>query len=88
MARPGPKLSKNPGKTAKYYRAIQKLGKNTKKQIRRLTALQLRKSTDVTYLRYVESEVLHRMWIYPIRTAGLSRKVGKQNRGRGGAKRR
>ena len=32
MGRPGPKLSKNPGKTAKYYRENPEARKNTKKQ--------------------------------------------------------
>ena len=48
MGRPGPKLSKNPGKTAKYYRENPEARKKHNETTKRLTIQRLNEHTDVT----------------------------------------
>ncbi len=88
MARPGPKLSKNPGKTAKFYRSNPE---SRAKHIR-----------DNTKINDTEAKRKYRRELMKIRSkrnpspqTDMSHKNGrivsedrKTNRGRGGAKRR
>ena len=78
MGRPGPKLSPNPGKTAKYYRENPKARKKHQETNKRLTVRLQRKRTGEIFLRYVESVVLHQTWTYHTRTAELFKKIEKQ----------
>lgn len=85
MARPGPKLSKNPGKTAKYYRSNPKARKKHQSTNKKINSTPAKKA--------------YRRELMKVRTArkpgpqtDMSHKGGKivaesrkTNRGRGGA---
>ena len=87
MARPGPKLSKNPGKTAKYYR--------THPEARRHRQNKQKEINDTDAKRSYRRDLMRiRRKRKPGAQTDMSHKGGKivaegrkANRGRGGAKR-
>ena len=86
MARPGPKLSKNPGKTAKYYRANPEARKKHNETNKKINSTPAKKAyrRDLMKIRRARK---------PGPQTDMSHKAGKvvaesrkKNRGRGGAK--
>ena len=87
MARPGPKLSKNPGKTAKYYRSNPKARKKHQSTNKKINSTPAKKAyrRDLMKIRRArkpgpQTDMSHKGG----RVVAESRKA---NRGRGGAKR-
>ena len=87
MGRPGPKLSPNPGKTAKYYRANSEARKKHNKTNKKINSTEKKKKyrRDLMKIRRARK---------PGPQTDMSHKGGKvvaesrkANRGRGGAKR-
>ena len=87
MARPGPKLSENPGKTAKYYRSNPKARKKHQATNKKINDTPAKKAyrRDLMKIRRARK---------PGPQTDMSHKGGKvvaesrkANRGRGGAKR-
>ena len=87
MARPGPKLSKNPGKTAKYYRSNPEARKKHQATNKKINDTDAKRS-------YRRNLMKIRRARKPGPQTDMSHKGGKvvaesrkANRGRGGAKR-
>ena len=87
MARPGPKLSKNPGKTAKYYRANPEARKKHNETNKKINSTPAKKAyrRDLMKIRRArkpgpQTDMSHKNG----RVVAESRKA---NRGRGGARR-
>jgi hypothetical protein len=87
MARPGPKLSENPGKTARYYRSNPKARKKHQATNKKINSTPAKKAyrRDLMKIRRARK---------PGPQTDMSHKGGKvvaesrkANRGRGGAKR-
>ena len=87
MARPGPKLSPNPGKTAKYYRSNSKARKKHNETNKKINSTPAKKAyrRDLMKIRRARK---------PGPQTDMSHKNGrvvaegrKTNRGRGGARR-
>jgi len=89
MARPGPKLSKNPGKTARYYRSnpeARKKHNETNKKINDTDAKRTYRR-DLMRIRRArkpgsQTDMSHQP------DGSVKAESRKSNRGRGGAKRR
>ena len=86
MARPGPKLSKNPGKTAKYYRSNPEARKKHQSTNKKINSTPAKKAyrRDLMKIRRArkpgpQTDMSHKGG----RVVAESRKA---NRGRGGAK--
>ena len=87
MARPGPKLSKNPGKTAKYYRSNPEARKKHQSTNKKINDTPAKKAYRRDLMRIRRKRK-------PGAQTDMSHKGGKivaegrkANRGRGGAKR-
>ena len=87
MARPGPKLSENPGKTARYYRSNPKARKKHQATNKKINSTPAKKAyrRDLMKIRRArkpgpQTDMSHKGG----RVVAESRKA---NRGRGGAKR-
>ena len=88
MARPGPKLSKNPGKTAKYYRSNPEARKKHQETNKKINSTPAKKAyrRDLMRIRRkrkpgAQTDMSHQP------DGSVKAESRKANRGRGGAKR-
>ena len=88
MARPGPKLSKNPGKTAKYYRSNPEARKKHQATNKKINDTDAKRSYRRNLMKIRRDRGTGPQTDLSHKNGRIVEESRKTNRGRGGAKRR
>ena len=88
MARPGPKLSENPGKTARYYRSNPKARKKHQATNKKINSTPEKKEYRRNLLKIRRERGTPSNVDLSHKNGRIVEESRKTNRGRGGAKRR
>jgi len=88
MARPGPKLSKNPGKTAKYYRTHPEARRHRQNKQKEINSTPAKKEYRRNLLKIRRERGTPSNVDLSHKKGRIVEESRKTNRGRGGAKRR
>ena len=88
MARPGPKLSKNPGKTAKYYRTHPEARRHRQNKQKEINDTDAKRSYRRNLMKIRRERGTGPQTDLSHKNGRIVEESRKTNRGRGGAKRR